>query len=270
MRPGRTLISRGDTDTSVNIALTAASAQDWLAQHSYRSLPPQPYQRSNAEFALRARLELPATASVSEDLFLRAVLPYQHFDEPLDEWRPDFFKRLKALPAVTGAATLKELAEAVIPLAFTSLGNKVEFKSNFTPQAMAPISETIRLGHASCTGLSILVANALRSVGVPARIAGVAEWNKPTGGNHNWVEVWTGDGWHFIDAAPMTQVTWDTAWFTSDGTAQKSASGNLHGIYSPVWDAADADANYTVTWRDPAIMLPAVDRTAFYKAIPLS
>lgn len=249
------------------MSLTVVGARDWLAQNSHVPLPSEAYQKQNAEFAMRARQELEAAASVDEDMFLRQVLPYQHFDELVDDWRPTFFQQLMQQPSVRRATTLKELAETVIPLAFTGLGNQVEYKSNQTPQAMAPLSQTLRLGYASCTGLSILVANALRSVGVPARIVGIAEWNTGAGGNHNWVEVWTGDAWHFIDAAPVSKVTWDQAWF-ADGTVQSSLSGGTHGVYSPVWVASEANANYTVTWQDPAVLLPATDRTAFYNAIP--
>lgn len=261
---GKALLSKRSSSA---MSLTAVGAQDWLAQHSHRSAPPQDYQQRNAEFAMRARHELPAAASVSEELFLQEVLPYQHFDEPVDDWRPAFFEKLTSVPGVRNAATIKELAETVIPLAFTHLGNQVTFMSNMTPQVMAPISETLHAGHASCTGLSILVANALRSVGVPARVAGIAEWNRPDGGNHNWVEVWTGNAWQFLDAAPTSKVTWDQAWFAQDGTVQRSLAQGIHGVYSPVWDSSQADANYTVTWREPAVMMPAVDRTAFYKNI---
>jgi len=260
--------SVASSSLSTSPLLQVAQVEHWLTQHSNRPSPPELYQLHNTEFAMKARSEVKAAASVPESLFLREVLPYQHFDEPLDDWRGDFFQRLSAEPSVQQASTLKELAEVVIPLTFVKLGSNVEFKSNMTPQAMAPISETLHLGHASCTGLSILVANALRSVGVPARIAGIAEWNKPTKGNHNWVEVWTGDGWHFLDAVPTTKVTWDQAWFT-DGTVQLSEAGGIHGVYSPAWDPADADAKYTVTWRTPSVLMPAIDRTAFYKAIPL-
>lgn len=266
------LFSRGGESRThskaAEIGLTTSGAEEWLAQHSYRLAPPQGYQDRNAEFAMKARDELSVTAKVSEELFLHAVLPYQHFDEPLDDWRPSFFQRLMSHKSIRLASTLKELAEAVIPLAFTGLGNTVAFKSNFTPQAMAPISETLHFGHASCTGMSILVANALRSVGVPARIAGIAEWNRPEGGNHNWVEVWTGDGWHFIDAVPTTQVDWDKAWF-AEGPVQNSLSHGIHAVATPVWDKSDADTNYTVTWRSSDVLLPATDRTAFYKSIPV-
>ena len=64
---------------------------------------------------------------------------------------------------------------------------------------------TLAFGYASCTGVSIFFIDALRSVGIPARIAGTPAWNSVyTNGNHNWLEVWTGetDGWQFIEAAP--------------------------------------------------------------------
>lgn len=266
------LVTKPDTMASTSLVaatdghLKTQEAQDWLATHSWRTLASESYQKHNSEFAMKARHELPVAASVPEDMFLREVLPYQHFDEPLDDWRPVFFKRLMAEPSVRKATSLKELADVVIPLAFTNLGNKVQFKSNMTPQMMAPISETLHSGHASCTGMSILVANALRSVGVPARVAGIPEWNRPDGGNHNWVEVWTGDGWHFTDAVPTDKVTWDSAWFT-DGTVQKSVANSIHAVTAPAWDAHDANTNYTVLWRTPSKLMPAIDRTAFYKGI---
>ena len=37
---------------------------------------------------------------------------------------------------------------------------------------MQCVLQVINAGHASCTGLSIFLVNALRSVGIPARMAG--------------------------------------------------------------------------------------------------
>ena len=41
---------------------------------------------------------------------------------------------------------------------------------------------------ATCTGLSIMLVEACRAVGIPARVAGIASW-PGRGGNHTWVEV---------------------------------------------------------------------------------
>ena len=59
--------------------------------------------------------------------------------------------------------------------------------------------ESMETGLASCTGLSILLIDACRSVGVPARFVGTPLWADGSG-NHSWVEIWDG-GWHFVGAA---------------------------------------------------------------------
>jgi len=217
--------------------------------------------KSNSALAMQA-LELSnISGEVTDELFRRDVLPFRHLDEPVDDWRPLFYEKL--LPVAQGKGSLRLIAEAVIPAIFQgALGPKVEFKGNSTPQIMAPVSETLKHGYASCTGLSILVADALRAVGVPARVVGTPEWNLPTGGNHNWVEVWWGNGWHFIDATPTNAVQWDNAWFI--GNTKKALPGTIHGIYTPVADPAEADAVYTMTWRQPPVETPARDLTSFY------
>ena len=65
-------------------------------------------------------------------------------------------------------------------------------------------------GYASCTGLSILLVDACRSVGVPARIAGVAAWTGMPG-NHTWVEVWDHGSWHPVGASESKKL--GHAWF---------------------------------------------------------
>jgi hypothetical protein len=53
----------------------------------------------------------------------------------------------------------------------TQTRQNITFKSDQTPEIMSP-SQVIAAGYASCTGLSIFLVNALRSVGIPARLAG--------------------------------------------------------------------------------------------------
>merc|ERR1711862_699566 len=85
----------------------------------------------------------------------------------------------------------------------------IKFKSEQTPLIYDPMS-VIDYGYASCTGVSIMLVDALRSVGIPARIAGTPAWHGNASiGNHNWVEVWLGKGkglhgddWSFIEAEP--------------------------------------------------------------------
>lgn len=247
----------------------AINAEDWLTSHAPREqqpLPAKEYLQRNAEFAVRARTKFGYAKVVPESMFLTWVLPYRHFDEPVDDWREIFYNKLS--PFVANASTLQQAAEAVIPHIWQDLGSKVEFKPEQTPRLMAPVSETLHVGYASCTGLSILLADGLRAVGIPARVAGTPQWNLKTGGNHNWVEVWLGDDWHFIDAVPGQEGMWDNTWF-ADGNVQKAVpDGGMHGIYVPIWDSTQANSSYALTWRNSSPRLPAVDRTNFYKALP--
>ena len=66
----------------------------------------------------------------------------------------------------------------------------IYFKAQQTPLLYDSMS-AISFGFASCTGLSILYLDALRSVGVPARLVGTPAWHgKYKDGNHNWVPGW--------------------------------------------------------------------------------
>ena len=76
--------------------------------------------------------------------------------------------------------------------------------------------ESIAQGMATCTGLSIMLVEACRSVGIPARLAGINSW-PGRGGNHTWVEIWN-DGWHFVGAAEPDDQGLDHAWFVGDAS----------------------------------------------------
>eukprot|EP00434_Breviolum_minutum_P019324 symbB.v1.2.017032.t1/scaffold1285.1/size129168/11 len=222
------------------------------------------------------------------ELFLKYVLPYRVVDEPVDDWRAGFFEVLA--PHAKEAKSLRGAVEDVVPKIFTALRaspkvmkepNKsaVVFKSNSTPAMMAPVSEILASGYASCTGSSILIVDGLRAVGIPARMVGTPQWNIPTGGNHNWVEVWLGDGWHFFDAVPdfhldearcshqllpaiLNDGVRDEAWFVPGNTKHATNQDPSHAIFAVEW--AQGDATYPLTWRKPAVMWRAEDRTAFY------
>ena len=84
-------------------------------------------------------------------------------------------------------------------------------------------------GLASCTGLAILLADACRSVGVPARLAGVPNWIDDRG-NHTWVEIWD-QRWHFAGAAEPDANGLDHAWFQHDASlAVKDSKEHASGF----------------------------------------
>eukprot|EP00747_Dinoflagellata_sp_TGD_P166811 gnl/TRDRNA2_/TRDRNA2_190188_c0_seq1.p1 gnl/TRDRNA2_/TRDRNA2_190188_c0~~gnl/TRDRNA2_/TRDRNA2_190188_c0_seq1.p1 ORF type:complete len:335 (-),score=72.81 gnl/TRDRNA2_/TRDRNA2_190188_c0_seq1:46-1050(-) len=253
-------------DDSKLIQSEVQSDMDWLSSHSHMETQPEKYQRTNAEYARKAR-DLPFAKDVSEEMFQREVLPYQQLDEPIDEWRPLFYKTFK--PLVEHAKTLKEAADIVLSkilLEADKLGlseKPLQFKGNNTPAIMAPVSETLKHGYASCTGMSILLADCLRSVGIPARVVGTPLWNNKDGGNHNWLEAYFDGDWHFIDSVPGKHE-WDKAWFLGAQNTGLAKPGGINGIYTHVWDKKDGDSIYELTWRDPHKKLPAIDRTSFY------
>lgn len=258
----KSLIVSMESDPEEEVSLEAAV--EYMVKN--KPLPDNVTQNqliTNAGYALKTR-HFPYTSQVSNELFLTNVLPYRHFDEPVDDWRGKFYDTM--LPYVKGKKSLQEAAEALFPAWSNAFGTQLQFQSNMTPQVLAPISETLKLGYASCTGMSIFLANCLRAVGIPARIVGVAEWNREEHGNHNWVEVWTGSGWSFVDAVPTGDiVTWNQTWFRDQATRQQSIPLR-HAILSPLW-GSQADTAYNISWRSPTKFIPAIDVTRNY-AVP--
>ena len=153
---------------------------------------------------------------VPQPLFLDSVLPFSNVNEAVSNWRPLLHDA--TLPLITSAATAdnKELDDySITELVYivneglwsTAFNKTILFKSSQTPLIYDPMS-VLAFSYASCTGVSIFFINALRSIGIPARIAGTPAWNRvEENGNHNWVEVGpesdtnTG-GWQFIEAKP--------------------------------------------------------------------
>lgn len=60
----------------------------------------------------------------------------------------------------------------------------------------------------SCTGQTILLVCAFRSVGLPARAVGIYTWNHIRG-NHTWAEVWYEGEWHMIE---FNEKEFNTPW----------------------------------------------------------
>lgn len=108
---------------------------------------------------------------------------------------------------------------------------------------------SMRLGLASCSGLSILLVDACRSVGIPARVVGCVWKEKP--GNHSWVEVWSGGVWHPLGA--FEDVPSDQLWFLADA-AKAVEKDPKYAIY-----AACATSGDTIFygWNVPAVNVTA-------------
>ncbi len=178
----------------------------------------------NVRLARLARRRVPWGEAVPEDIFLNYVLPYVNMNERRERWRPEFFGRY--LPLAVEQGTIRDTVLLLNRKVFEDYG--VTYHATKRPKPDQSPYETIEAGYASCTGLSILISDVLRAVGVPARIAGTPSWVDDSG-NHTWVEVWDNGEWHHIGAGEPGD--YDEAWF-NDKAAQADADDPVHRIYA--------------------------------------
>jgi poly(3-hydroxybutyrate) depolymerase len=181
----------------------------------------------NLDLAMKAREETPWAKAVPLEIFENDVLPYAVFDEPRDAWRADFHAKAKEI--VKDAKTVTEAVQALNKDFFKLVNvhyNTGRKRTNQSPK------ESMESGMATCTGLSIILVDACRSVGIPARAAGTPMWSNGRG-NHTWVEIWDG-GWHFTGADEYDKDGLDRGWFVKDaGEAKVDVPAN--GIFATSW-----------------------------------
>lgn len=172
----------------------------------------------NLDLAYRARTTMPWGKKVPEELFLNEVLPYASVSETREPWRQEMMDL--CVPLVKDCKTTSDAAQALNAAIYTKL--KVRYSPDPKRPDQSP-SESTKSGIASCTGLSILLVDACRSVGVPARVVGIPKWpNKP--GNHTWVEIWDSGAWHFTGACEYEKKGLDRAWFVKEAGEAKADS----------------------------------------------
>lgn len=181
----------------------------------------------NLHFALKARATFPWAKDVPEDIFLNDVLPYAVFDEPRDPWRAEFLE--KATPLVKDAKTASEAVQILNRDFFKLINTHYNTERKRTNQSP---KESIAQGKATCTGLSIILVDVCRAVGIPARAVGTPMWWDKSG-NHTWVEVWD-KGWHFTGADEYDEKGLNYAWFT-DNASKADENQPIHSIYATSW-----------------------------------
>lgn len=220
------------------------------------------YLLENVRYAYRAWRGAPWYRSVPEEIFLNEILPYASVSERRDRWRKNFYQRFR--PLIEKARTPSEAAVILNQKIFPLTGVKYSTKRRRADQG--PL-ESIELGLASCTGLSILLIDACRAVGVPARFVGTPLWSDGSG-NHSWVEVWDGR-WHFTGAAEPTGSHLDRAWFLGRA-AQAQREHRMHAIYAVSFRRTPLV--FPMVWSrnsDPAWAVNVTDRyTAAAEKLP--
>ena len=212
------------------------------------------YLAENLRLAFEARAAAAWGEKLPEGVFLNDVLPYVNANEARESWRPGL--RQKCLPLVKECKSPGEAAHELNKKIFKLFGVRYSTKRNRADQAPA---ETIETGLASCTGLSILLVDACRSVGVPARLAGTPNWVNKSG-NHTWVEVWD-DGWHFAGAAEPDSRGLDHGWFQGRA-AQAIEDSPEHAIYATSF--RKTDTSFPLVWAPGVDYVSAVNVTSRY------
>ena len=195
--------------------------------------------KENVTYANIAREKYSWAKALPEEVYQCDVLPYAVVDEVRDSWRKELYEMFS--PAVDTCTTMYDAICAVnanIPRLTGVDYNTKREKTNQSPR------ESMRQGMASCTGLSILLVDAYRSVGIPARFVGTASWHDNRG-NHSWTEVWLDGEWRVTEYYFPSQL--DHLWFMPDASKAK-AEDRTYAIYATRF--AGAEDWFPMVWAD--------------------
>ncbi len=233
------------------------AVMEWLLGN----LPETDAKTLSAEFLLRqvslacrARAQVPWGKTISDELFYNFVVPYVQASEAVEDWRSDFTNRY--LPLVSLCATPGEAGRKLNETIFGQL--KVHYSTKRRAADQAP-SDSIAQGMATCTGLSILLADACRACCIPARIVTVKWATKE--GNHTWVEIWDGSAWRFCGADEPDPNGLDRGWFV--GEAAIAAAHKDPAFH--IWAVSFAPTGHDfVAGYGPGITLHGIDVSAHY------
>ena len=212
----------------------------------------------NVKYAYEALEKAPWGKDIPREVFLNDLLPFANVNERRDQWRRDFYMRFS--PFVKGCTNASLAAARLNQKVFPAIS--VHYSTQ-RPKADQSPYESIEAGMASCTGLSILLVDACRAVGIPARFAGTPLWTNLSG-NHSWVEVWD-KGWNFAGAAEASGDKLNQAWFAGRATtAQRDHP--LHAIYAVSFKKTPL--LFPLSWNPQVDYVHAVNVTDRYAPPP--
>ena len=178
--------------------------------------------RENIEYAYLARDKYSWCSELPDSIFFNEVLPYANITETRDPWRKDFYERFSKY-----VNDKDNIIDAIFAIADTINDEvQVEYNTKRSKVDSSP-KEAMAENMATCTGLSILLTDAFRSVGIPSRLAGTALWTNFRG-NHTWSEVWVDEKWQFIEYYPDSL---NKSWFLADA-GKADPKNPMHWIYA--------------------------------------
>ena len=195
--------------------------------------------KENVVYANIAREKYEWAKALPKEVYQHDVLPFHVVDEVRDAWRKELYDMFA--PAVDTCKTMYDAVCAVnanIPQLTGVHYNTKREKTNQSPK------ESMRQGMASCTGLAILLVDAYRAVGIPARFAGTASWHDNRG-NHSWTEVWLDGQWRVTEYYFPSEL--DHLWFMADASKAK-AEDRTYAIYATRF--GKADDWFPMVWAD--------------------
>jgi len=209
---------------------------------------------SNVDLAYKAREQTAWGKAVPQEIFFRDVLPYANVDELRDDWRKDYYERF--MPLVKDAKSATEAAQILNKKIFKIVDVKYHATKRDKPN-QSPY-ESAKIHYASCTGLSIILSDACRAVGVPARLAGTPLWSDNSG-NHTWTEVWDKQ-WYFTGSAEPAKML-NQGWFVGSA-AKADDSKPEHRIYAASFE--HTPTVFPLVWDENQRTVYAVDVTGYY------
>ena len=227
--------------------------------------------------ALDAKQQYSWTKHVPKSIYFEYVASFASVNEPRNNWRPLFhdviqniiqdFEMKNGSQDLSVEQVVRVVNQNIWDKFYTGTQKTIFFQSGQTPLIYDPMS-IIAYGYASCTGLSIFLVDALRTVGIPARLAGTAAWNgEKENGNHSWIEFFGSDStWHIMESKPASgsndENLFDPCqwWFCNDARVQGTS------FYATRVNRSLADnAVFPLAWDSENISVVGEDRTNFMR-----
>lgn len=242
----KALVTAGNNAIELQTALEKAPAEQkegmaflisYMPERDLKELKAD-FLLENSAYAYKARDQFSWAKQIPDSIFFNEVLPYVSLNEKRENWRKEFFDRFSKY--VVNCSDIFEAIDSINQNVRDEV--MVDYSTKRKKPDQAPF-ESMEQHLASCTGLSIILTDAFRAVGIPSRVAGTPNWHDERG-NHNWTEVWANGKWYFTEYYFPGQL--DNAWFFADaGKAIKNdrekaiyaSSFRPTGISFPlVWD----------------------------------
>lgn len=226
-----------------------------------RYAPPQDAAALTAEYAtnnciLAAEARRTAPEQYPDEIYLDYVLPYSVIREGCDDWRGEFRERFA--PLISGCTNAYEAAVVLDRKIWDIIGVHYNVRRDKARQSPR---HSMRIGMASCTGISIILIDACRALGIPARLVGCNWTTIP--GNHSWVEVWSDGRWRVLASGEKERE--DDIWFL-EHAAKADGSRIDKRIYASRWSPSKEGTLFWQTWEFPPQIsdVPADDVTDRY------